>query len=135
MAYPEGNSQADYEGGSHDESPRGTAGTLLQKFFSRGADVLRARQLQIGKFFDFERGRSFGGCRFRTGFGCLFWPGLSVATRTSGGKWLRIPNFLGIDLGLSKGREIIADGLFGIETEVLGIGANEAFIEDAAREI
>jgi len=98
-------------------------------------DVLRAGELQVGKFFDFNRGRSFAGCRFRGGFGCVFWPRLPILTRGSGGRGLGIPNFLRIDLGLAKGRQVIGDGLFGVETEVLGIGADEAFIEDAARKI
>ena len=60
---------------THREIPKPAtraAGTLVEKFFSRGVDVLRAGELQVGKFFDFNRSRSLAACRFRSGFGCLF---------------------------------------------------------------
>lgn len=42
------------------------------------------------------------------------------------------PDFVGVDLGLAQAGEIVGDGFFVVEAEMLGVGANESFIEDAA---
>jgi len=93
-------------------------------------DILKARELKLGKFFDLS---------WRLGLG--YW--LEGARHG----WLRrqrlmriaalgrIPAFMGVDLCLSEASQIVIDGVFGIEAEVLGVGANESAIEDAAREM
>jgi hypothetical protein len=93
--------------------------------------MFNARELKLGKFFDLS---------WRLGLG--YW---LEGARHDG--WLRrqrlmriaalgrIPAFMGIDLCLSEASQIVIDGVFGIEAEVLGVGANEPAIEDAAREM
>lgn len=46
-----------------------------------------------------------------------------------------MPHFVRIDLGLMKACEIVRDGVFGVEAEMLGVGADKSFIEDAAGEL
>jgi hypothetical protein len=38
-------------------------------------------------------------------------------------------------LRLAQAREVIGDGFFGVEAEVFGVGADESFVEDSAREL
>ena len=42
---------------------------------------------------------------------------------------------MGIDLSLAQAGQVIGDGVFVVEAEVFGVGANEAFVEDAAGEL
>ena len=42
------------------------------------------------------------------------------------------PNFVGIDLRLPQASEVVSDGLFVVQSEMLGIGANESLVEYAA---
>ena len=42
------------------------------------------------------------------------------------------PDFVGVDLRLAQAGEVVGDGLFVVESEMLGVGANESLVEDAA---
>ncbi len=42
------------------------------------------------------------------------------------------PDFVGIDLRLAQASEVVSDGLFVVQSEMLGIGANESLVEYAA---
>ena len=42
---------------------------------------------------------------------------------------------LRVDLRLPKAGEIVGDGFFGVESQMLGVGADESFVEDAAGEL
>ena len=42
---------------------------------------------------------------------------------------------MGIDLSFAEASEVVSHRLFVIEAEVLGVGANETFIKDAAGEL
>lgn len=46
-------------------------------------------------------------------------------------EFLCVPS-VGVDLRLTQTRQVIVDRIFGIEAEMLGVGANESAIEDAA---
>ena len=48
------------------------------------------------------------------------------------GSWGEI---LGLNLALAQGGEIIGDGFFFVETDLAGVGADKAFVEDAAGEL
>jgi len=47
----------------------------------------------------------------------------------------RLPNFVGVDLRLAEASEVVGDGFFGVEAEMLGIGADESFVENAAGQL
>ena len=40
-----------------------------------------------------------------------------------------------VDLRLAQASEVVRDGLFVVQSEMLGIGANESLVEDAAGEL
>ena len=46
-----------------------------------------------------------------------------------------IPAAVGIDLCLAQAGQVVVDRFFGIEAEVLGVGADESAVEDAAGEL
>ena len=56
-----------------------------------------------------------------------FWSGRARLQRT-----FRFPDFVRIDLRLAEACEIVSDGLFGVQSEMLGVGADESLVEDAA---
>ena len=98
-------------------------------FFGR-PNILNARELQFGKFFNLNRrlwlGHWLEGARrSRSGRKRL----VRVATLRC------VPSSVGIYLRLAQAIQIIVDGVFGIETEVLGVGANEPPIKHAARKL
>lgn len=39
---------------------------------------------------------------------------------------------MSVDLGLAQAGQVVGDSLFGVEAEMLGVGANESLVEDAA---
>jgi len=49
--------------------------------------------------------------------------------------WFRVPPDVGIDLGLAQAREVIGDRIFRIQAKVLGVGADESFVEYAAGQL
>ena len=42
------------------------------------------------------------------------------------------PIFKGVDLRLAQAGEIVVDGFFVVQSEMLGVGANESLVEDAS---
>ena len=46
----------------------------------------------------------------------------------------RFPNFVRVDLCLAEAGEVVGDGFFVVQSEMLGIGADETFVEHAAGE-
>jgi hypothetical protein len=95
----------------------------------RRADIFDARKLEIGKLGDFDR---------RLGLG--YW---LEGTRRGGldrQRLVRItacrclPHIMRVDLRLAKACQVVVNSVFGIQTEVLGVGADESAIENAARE-
>jgi hypothetical protein len=81
--------------------------------------VLGARELELGKFL--ALGRAAAGLAGRASYG-------------SAGLNLRVPHFLGVELRLAEAVEVAGYGFVIVESEVFGIGADEALVEDAARE-
>jgi hypothetical protein len=80
-----------------------------------------ARELQAGQFI-FNLNRAAGSGRRVLAGEAL------IASRTRGGGR---DAFLRVDLGLAESK-IIGDRFVIVQAEVLGVGANESFIEDAA---
>ena len=58
--------------------------------------------------------------------------GLRCGGGTGRRGWFGLPGSLGLQLRLADTLEIFGDGFFGVESEMLGVGADESFIEDAA---
>jgi hypothetical protein len=123
---PEGCSEDHDCGGGGDESPGNVGIASAKIFLLRRANVFGARKLQIRKFVGDRhwRLRLHG----RLGVGRE-----RALLRDGAGR--RVPDFVGVDLGLAQAGEIVGDGLFVVETEVLGVSANESFIEDAAGQL
>lgn len=68
------------------------------------------------------------GLRFLRGLGRNGGFGARIDTRAG------IPDLLRVDLRLAETVEIFVDRVFGVESEMFGVGANESFIEDAPGE-
>ena len=82
----------------------------MEKFLFRRADILNARQLEFGKFFDLDRRLWLGywlECARRSG---LSWEGLLGIAAIR-----RIPAPVRIDLCLAETIQVVVDGVFGIE--------------------
>src|SRR5579864_8875794 len=47
----------------------------------------------------------------------------------------RFPDLVSIDLRLPQASEVVGNGIFAIQAEMLGVGANESFVEHAARKL
>jgi len=88
---------------------------------------LHAGKLQLGEFLDLHRRLGFRGRL--AGFGDARLVGGGGAGKLGAN---RIPDFVGIDLRLAQADKVVGDGFFVVEAEMLGVGANESFIEDAA---
>ena len=147
---PEEDSENEDECGDGDDSPRNFAGRIFGKIIFAGVNIFGARKLEFGEFLDRWRlvfsfyfsclsdvlsGAPFRGMR-RRDIGRDEWPLLRRR-----GAWIavarafRFPDFMGVDLRLAQAGEIVGDGIFGVESEVLGVGANESLVEDAARKL
>ena len=42
-----------------------------------------------------------------------------------------MPHFVRVDLSLTQAGEVVGDGLLVVESEMLGVGANETLVKDA----
>ena len=107
----------------------------MQKFLFRRADILNAWELEFGKFFDLNRRLWLGYWLERTwrdglGLEGLGWEGLVRVAAI----WC-IPAAVRVDLRLPQASQIVVDRIFGIQTEVLGVSADESAIEDATWEL
>ena len=102
---------------------------------ARRADVFGARELQIREFvFYLSRLDSDG--RMRGEAGSLVGRRTSLLRAVAGGhRRGGFPDFMGVDLRLAEAGEIVGDGFFIVEAEMLGVGANESLVEDAAWEL
>jgi len=88
---------------------------------------LHAGKLQLGKFLDLHWRLSFRGRLAGFGYTEL------VGGRGAGKFWAnRVPDFVRIDLRFAQADKIVGDGFFVVEAEMLGVSANESFVEDAA---
>ena len=93
-----------------------------------------ARKLQFGEFLDLNRGLRFRRGRSGLDEATFFWS-CGAWLRRTGARRFRLPDFVGIDLCLAEAGKIVGDGLFVVETEMLGVGANESLVEDAAGQL
>ena len=48
---------------------------------------------------------------------------------------MRLPDFVRVDLGLAQAGEVVVDRLLVVQAEMLGVGADEPFVEDAAGQL
>ena len=103
---------------------------IIQEFVPRRPHVFCARQLQLGEFFGRRERRRFEcGLAIRSERAGLSRDG---TLRGSGFGGDGFPDLVGVNLGLAQGDEIVGDGFLAVEAEMLGVGANESFVEDAA---
>jgi len=112
-----------------EESHPGNAGCAVRGIGARGrADVFGAGKLEVGEFYFFiDNGGGLRSSFWRRG---AWAPRESRAGRGSVG----LADLVGFDLGLAKAGEVVVDGFFVVESELLGVGANESLVEDAAGE-
>ena len=150
---PEEDSENEDKCGDGDDSPRNFAGRISGKIIFPGTNFFDAGKMEFREFFnrwrlvfffcfsylsDVLSGAPFSGARRCSDIGCDEWPllrrrgawGLLAVARA-----FRFPDFMGVDLRLAQASEIVGDGIFGVESEVLGVGANESLVEDAARKL
>jgi len=131
---PEDDSEDYYDCGDDKNSPRNFGPGRAGETVSTRAYIFGARKLQFGEFPDLFRGLRF--CHELVGFGLVgpdqtrfLWH--SVACLTS---LLRLPDLVGINLSLAQAGKILCDGFLVVESEMLGVGADESLVEDAARQ-
>jgi len=133
-AGPEQDSEDDDQRSDGNDSPRYFVERIFGKITLPKANIFGAGKLLFREFLDllFFRLLFFEGAWFRRReVGGDEWP-LLRRRRAWGPRALRFPDFVGIDLRLAQAGEIVGDGIFGVESEVLGVGANESLVEDAA---
>ena len=127
MTHPQEDCKDDHNGSGRDDGPGNGAFTVAAKISTRWPDIFDARQVQVRKLFDLDWGLRFRGCFAR-------FVGVKLASRGSAGGIGAdgLPDFLSADLRLAEADKIVGNGLVGIEAEMLGIGADESFIENTA---
>src|SRR6266568_1009457 len=130
-AGPEDDSKDDHYRGDREYSPGNSRGGVLRKIYSSRAHVFGARKLQVGEFLDRWRGLRFH--RRGSGFDRTTF---FLYCRGSGPRAIarafRLPDLIGVDLSLSQTCKVVSDRLLVVESEMLGIGADKSFVEDAA---
>src|SRR5579885_1419480 len=95
-------------------------------------DIFLAREMEFGKFFHFHGSFGLGrGTRSARSLYRLWFRSRALL----GFRLWGLPRLLCFNLRLPHLVEIFVDGFFGIETELLGVGANESFVENAAGEL
>lgn len=100
---------------------------LAGEFSGRRGNVLHTGKLQFREFLDLQRRLGFRRGLAGLGDAELVWGGGARKFWAN-----RIPDFVGIDLRFAQADKVIGDGFFVVEAEMLGVGANESFIEDPA---
>ena len=125
VADQEDDREDDDDGRGDENLPGDAAVTVLGIVTARRADVFGTREVQVGKFFDLGRRLRLESRLAVRGARC---PYLYRACGTD----LGLPRGLGVDLSLAETGEIGSDRLFAVEPEMLGVGADEALVEDAA---
>ena len=136
MACPENSDEDDDDHYDGKNSPGNLEGGLVGKIFAARAHIFGARQVKFGKFLDLD-GR-LGFHRRELGFDAASL--LCRCRRRLRFGWDRarrfgLPDFVGVDLRLAQAGEIVGNGFFVVESEMLRVGANESFIEHAAGEL
>ncbi len=93
--------------------------------------MVSPRKLQIREFLNLYRQSRFHRRFARVRRPSLFGNGLALR-----GAWFhrcfRFPDLLCIDLRLTQAGEIVADGFFVVQSQMFGISAYEAFVENAS---
>lgn len=134
VAIPKNPGQDNGYGRDCDQSPGDSAGGMFREIAARRTDIFGARQLQVWKFLNLRRNLRLWDGRF--GYGLAgFWLNLFCRNRRGGGQSLRFPHFVRINLSLAQARDVFGHRFFVIEAEMLGVGANESFVEDAAGQL
>ena len=113
----------DYDGDG-DDAPGSSGIAVAEEFFFRRMDIFGAGKLQVWEFVELGRGLDSESWFAVGRDGAFFGSGRD---RRRG----RIPDFVGVHLGLAQASQIVGDGVFVVEAEVLGVGANESFVEDS----
>lgn len=128
MSGPEDNCQDKDDDGDGNDAPGSSGVTFAEEFLFGGMDIFGAGKLQVGEFIEFG-----SGLHAQRGFAI----GRDRALFLRGGDWRRsrVPDFVSIHLGLAEAGEIVGDGVSVVEAEVLGVGANESLVKDAAGEL
>ena len=96
----------------------------------RLAAVLRAGKLEVGEFYFLDGCMGFRCWLRRSWFGSRDRSGLRRRGSADG---RGLAELIGVNLGLAEAGEVVGDRFFVAEAKMLGVGANESFIEDAAR--
>src|SRR5579864_114617 len=132
-SHPEECRENNHESRDCDEPQGNSRRRLAEIIFLPGSHVFRARQLQLGKFF-FMNGDRNGTNR---SCGGLAWDGwaLHQDRRAWCRRTFRFPDLVSIDLRLPQASEVVGDGIFAIQAEMPGVGADESFVEHAARKL
>jgi hypothetical protein len=131
-ASPESDSEDDDQG-SDGKEPPGNFWRAFGEIFAARANVFGAGKLQFREFFDLRRGLCFR--EWDVGLEAALLGRCGTRLRRDDTRAFGFPDFVGIDLRLSQAGEIISNGLFVVESEMLSICANESLVEDAAGEL
>ena len=136
VANPENGAEHDDDCGEGEDSPGKGIVARDGEIYWCGADIFGARELQVRKFFflflDLDT-RVFFESWLRVGRdGTFLRHGGSRSWSTRRDGTSGIPDFMRVDLRLAQSDEVVVDGFFGVVAEMLGVGADESFIEDAA---
>jgi hypothetical protein len=134
VAHPEYAGQNDYDGGDGKDSPRNFAVGVSAKTSPPVTQVFGARKLQVREFLNL-----YGRLRFRarnTGVGRtpLFRRRRVLRGARPRGR-LRFPEVVCIDLRLAQAGKIVADRFFVVQSEMLGVSADESLVEYASGEL
>ncbi len=129
-ASPENDSEDGDDGSDGKESPW-NFGRVGCEISAARMNVFGAGKLQFGEFFDLRRGLWFQGRQFGLA-GAIFFERWRTWRRRG---LFRLPHLVSVDLRLAQASEIVSDGLFVVESEMLGVSADESLVEDAAGEL
>src|ERR1700690_727055 len=115
-------------GGDGDNAPGSSAVAVAEEFLFRRMDIFGARELQVGELLEL-------GCGLYSQSGLAVGRDGAPLGRGRDRLWGRVPNLVRVHLGLAKAGQIVGDGVFVVEAEVLGVSANESLVEDATRKL
>ncbi len=113
--------------GGGDSYPGNAGRRTAEILLLRGTDMFGAWKLQLGEFFDIDRRRDFNFRLERLSRRFARYDRRVWATTLG-----RVPSVMRVYLRLPQAREVVVDGILGIEAEVLGVCADKSFIEDSA---
>ena len=133
MTDPEKDPQYKDERGSCKNLPGNPAALLIEEILPAGADVFRAWHLKVGQFLDLHRGCGLRRSRLGLNLLRLRCMGFRSVTASSGSR--RLPDLLRIDLRLAESSQIVANRLLCVQSEMLGVSADESFVKDATGKV